>query len=101
VGIVVTDCTVDFAKEFQPVPVGGTGAPCGTPRSPSLPSGSGGWLAVSTGKQRNVAVFHGERFHRVDDLTPVGRSDTSLRAVEHQRRQVVDIFRGTGEVNEL
>ena len=103
VGIVVTDCTVDFAKNFNLFQLAVLALHAVRHvRHLFTHGGRGGWLAVSTGKQRNVAVFHGERFHRVDDLTPVRQHNLFTRGREHQRvRQVVDIFRGTGEVNEL
>ena len=103
VGVIVTDRAVDFAEDFNLLQL--TVLALHTVRDVRhlfTHRGWGGRLAVGTGEQRNVAVFHGQRFYRVDDFTPVRQHHLFTRGGEHQRvRQVVDVFRGTGEVNEL
>ncbi|MNP60556.1 hypothetical protein D3C76_1556520 [compost metagenome] len=57
---------------------------------------------MSTGKQRDITVLHGQVFHRVDDFAPVRQHHVLTRSRQHQgMRQVVDIFRRTGKVDEL
>ncbi len=59
-------------------------------------------LTMGTGKQRNIAVLHGQVFHGGDDLGPVRHDHFTACGFQHQCvRQVVDVFRGTGEVDEL
>ena len=103
VGVVVTHRAVDFAEDLNLLQLTILAFHAVRHvRHLFTHGGWGCWLAVSTGQQRNVAVFHGQRFHRINDFTPVREYHLFPRGREHQRvRQVVNILRRTGEVNKF
>ncbi len=57
---------------------------------------------MGAGEQGDIAILLRQIFYRIDNLAPVGQNHLFPSGMQHQGvREVVDIFRGTGEVDEL